>query len=88
MTLPFFVLHGEADTVTDPEVSRALNDRAASADRTIKLFSEANITSPCGGAGQPPCSPDIVTPEPSAMILMGSGMIGLVGAGFIRRRRR
>jgi acylglycerol lipase len=36
--LPFFVLHGEADTVTDPEVSRALYDRAASADKTIKLY--------------------------------------------------
>ncbi|KAL6850054.1 hypothetical protein ACP4OV_020681 [Aristida adscensionis] len=36
--LPFFVLHGEADTVTDPEVSRALYERAASADKTIKLY--------------------------------------------------
>lgn len=36
--LPFFVLHGEADTVTDPEVSRALYDRAASADKSIKLY--------------------------------------------------
>ena len=36
--MPFFILHGEADTVTDPEVSRALYDRAASADKTIKLY--------------------------------------------------
>ncbi|GJN32017.1 hypothetical protein PR202_gb20484 [Eleusine coracana subsp. coracana] len=36
--LPFFVLHGEADTVTDPEVSRALYERAASTDKTIKLY--------------------------------------------------
>lgn len=36
--MPFFVLHGEADTVTDPEVSRALYQRAASADKTIKLY--------------------------------------------------
>ncbi|XP_074582411.1 caffeoylshikimate esterase-like isoform X2 [Curcuma longa] len=36
--LPFFVLHGEADTVTDPEVSRALHERAGSADKTIKLY--------------------------------------------------
>ncbi|KAG8052112.1 hypothetical protein GUJ93_ZPchr0001g30944 [Zizania palustris] len=36
--LPFFVLHGEADTVTDPEVSRALYERAASADKTMKLY--------------------------------------------------
>jgi len=38
--LPFFVLHGEADTVTDPEISRALYERAASADKTIKLYPE------------------------------------------------
>ncbi|CAN6337872.1 unnamed protein product [Urochloa humidicola] len=36
--MPFFILHGEADTVTDPEVSRALYQRAASADKTIKLY--------------------------------------------------
>ncbi|CAA2967712.1 Hypothetical predicted protein [Olea europaea subsp. europaea] len=39
VTLPFFVLHGEADTVTDPEVSRALYERASSTDKTIKLYS-------------------------------------------------
>ncbi|RZC21800.1 Caffeoylshikimate esterase isoform A, partial [Glycine soja] len=38
VTLPFFVLHGEADTVTDPEVSRALYERASSKDKTIKLY--------------------------------------------------
>ncbi|OEL20189.1 Caffeoylshikimate esterase [Dichanthelium oligosanthes] len=36
--LPFFILHGEADTVTDPEISRALYERAASEDKTIKLY--------------------------------------------------
>ncbi|KAG6499979.1 hypothetical protein ZIOFF_039793 [Zingiber officinale] len=36
--LPFFVLHGEADTVTDPEVSQALYECAGSADKTIKLY--------------------------------------------------
>ncbi|KAK3020842.1 hypothetical protein RJ639_045524 [Escallonia herrerae] len=38
VTLPFFVLHGEADTVTDPEVSRALYEKASSVDKTIKLY--------------------------------------------------
>ncbi|XP_076956221.1 caffeoylshikimate esterase-like isoform X1 [Bidens hawaiensis] len=38
VTLPFFVLHGEADTVTDPEVSRALYNQASSKDKTIKLY--------------------------------------------------
>ncbi|CAL4907745.1 unnamed protein product [Urochloa decumbens] len=36
--MPFLVLHGEADTVTDPEVSRALYERSASIDKTIKLY--------------------------------------------------
>lgn len=38
VTLPFFVLHGEADIVTDPEVSRALYEKASSIDKTIKLY--------------------------------------------------
>ncbi|XAR61340.1 2-acylglycerol O-acyltransferase [Bertholletia excelsa] len=38
VTLPFFVLHGEADTVTDPEVSKALYKLASSEDKTIKLY--------------------------------------------------
>ncbi|MBA0853187.1 hypothetical protein Goshw_014562, partial [Gossypium schwendimanii] len=38
VTLPFFVLHGEADIVTDPEVSKALNEKSSSSDKTIKLY--------------------------------------------------
>ncbi|KAK1356926.1 Caffeoylshikimate esterase [Heracleum sosnowskyi] len=38
VTLPFFVLHGEADTVTDPNVSRALYELASSVDKTMKLY--------------------------------------------------
>lgn len=38
VTLPFFVLHGEADTVTDPEVSRALYEKASSKDKTMQLY--------------------------------------------------
>ncbi|MED6220593.1 hypothetical protein PIB30_046274 [Stylosanthes scabra] len=38
VTVPFFVLHGEADRVTDPDVSRALYERASSKDKTIKLY--------------------------------------------------
>lgn len=38
VTFPFFVLHGEADTVTDPDVSRALYERASSEDKTMKLY--------------------------------------------------
>lgn len=32
------MLHGEADTVTDPEVSRALYEQASSIDKTIKMY--------------------------------------------------
>ncbi|KAG9156963.1 hypothetical protein Leryth_009015 [Lithospermum erythrorhizon] len=38
VTMPFLVLHGEADIVTDPEVSRALYERASSMDKTFKLY--------------------------------------------------
>ncbi|KAM2487834.1 hypothetical protein ACFX1W_039706 [Malus domestica] len=38
LMVPFFVLHGTADTVTDPEASQKLYDEASSTDKTIKLF--------------------------------------------------
>ncbi|XP_022769810.1 caffeoylshikimate esterase-like [Durio zibethinus] len=38
VTISFFVLHGEADIVTDPEVSKALYEKASSRDKTIKLY--------------------------------------------------
>lgn len=40
VTMPFFVLHGEADIVTDPEVSKALYEKAGSKDKTMKLYPE------------------------------------------------
>lgn len=36
--LPFIVLHGSADVVTDPEVSRELYEEARSDDKTIKVY--------------------------------------------------
>ncbi|XP_010540033.1 PREDICTED: monoglyceride lipase [Tarenaya hassleriana] len=36
--VPFLVLHGTDDTVTDPEASQKLYDQASSSDKTIKLF--------------------------------------------------
>ncbi|GAQ78332.1 Monoacylglycerol Lipase [Klebsormidium nitens] len=38
ITIPFLVLHGTADTVTDIEVSQALYEQAASSDKTIKIY--------------------------------------------------
>lgn len=38
VTIPFLLLHGGADAVTDPEVSKALYDQAKSFDKTFKLY--------------------------------------------------
>lgn len=36
--LPFIVVHGSADVVTDPNVSRELYEEAKSGDKTIKIY--------------------------------------------------
>ncbi|TKY61101.1 Caffeoylshikimate esterase [Spatholobus suberectus] len=36
--VPFFVLHGTADSVTDPVASQKLHGEASSTDKTIKLY--------------------------------------------------
>ncbi|CAA0831793.1 alpha/beta-Hydrolases superfamily protein [Striga hermonthica] len=38
LTVPLFVLHGMADSVTDPQATRKLYEEAASTDKTIKLY--------------------------------------------------
>lgn len=38
LRVPFFVLHGTADSVTDPEASQKLYEEASSTDKTIKLY--------------------------------------------------
>lgn len=38
VSTPFIVLHGSADVVTDPSVSRALYEEAKSEDKTIKIY--------------------------------------------------
>lgn len=38
VTIPFLVLHGSADVVTDPDVSRELYAKAKSEDKTIKIY--------------------------------------------------
>ena len=38
MSLPFLVLHGEEDKVTDKSVSKQLYDVASSRDKTLKLY--------------------------------------------------
>lgn len=36
--IPFIVLHGSSDVVTDPNVSKALFDEAMSEDKSIKIY--------------------------------------------------
>lgn len=38
ISTPFLVMHGTADTVTDPEGSQRLYDEASSSDKSIKLY--------------------------------------------------
>lgn len=38
MRVPFLVLHGTADTVTDPKASQKLYNEASSTDKTITLY--------------------------------------------------
>lgn len=38
VSIPFIVLHGNADVVTDPSVSEALYEEARSSDKTIKIY--------------------------------------------------
>lgn len=38
VTVPFLVLHGTADTVTDPLASQKLFEEASSSDKSIKLY--------------------------------------------------
>ncbi|KAI5065296.1 hypothetical protein GOP47_0019991, partial [Adiantum capillus-veneris] len=38
VSLPFIVMHGGGDVVTDPEVSKALYETAKSTDKTLKLY--------------------------------------------------
>lgn len=41
VTLPLLILHGEADIVTDPSVSKALYDKAKSLDKKLHLYKGA-----------------------------------------------
>ena len=44
ISLPLFILHGKADVVTDPSVSKALYDKAKSSDTKLNLYDEAYIS--------------------------------------------
>ncbi|XP_057974404.1 caffeoylshikimate esterase-like isoform X1 [Malania oleifera] len=42
VSLPLLILHGEADVVTDPSVSKALHGKAKSADKKLMLYEDAS----------------------------------------------
>ncbi|CAN0926020.1 Caffeoylshikimate esterase [Linum grandiflorum] len=41
VSVPMLILHGDADIVTDPFVSKSLYDKAKSLDKTLKIYKEA-----------------------------------------------
>ncbi|KAF2282701.1 hypothetical protein GH714_043701 [Hevea brasiliensis] len=41
VSVPLLILHGEADVVTDPSVSKALYEKASSSDKKLKLYKNA-----------------------------------------------
>ncbi|XP_030461190.1 caffeoylshikimate esterase [Syzygium oleosum] len=41
VSLPLLILHGEADRVTDPSVSKALNEKASSKDKKLIMYPDA-----------------------------------------------
>jgi alpha-beta hydrolase superfamily lysophospholipase len=41
VSLPLLILHGEADIVTDPSVSKALYEKASSSDKKLCLYKDA-----------------------------------------------
>ena len=38
--MPLLILHGEADIVTDPSVSKALYEKASSSDKKLNLYKD------------------------------------------------
>lgn len=41
VSLPLLILHGKADIVTDPSVSKALYEKASSSDKKLNLYDDA-----------------------------------------------
>lgn len=41
VSLPLFILHGKADIITDPSVSKALYEKASSSDKKLRLYNDS-----------------------------------------------
>eukprot|EP01018_Ginkgo_biloba_P020831 Gb_12904 [translate_table: standard] len=73
VTLPFLVLHGEADIVTDPAVSKLLYESVQSFDKTLKFYPDMwhGLT-----FGEPPEHTQLVFSDIIAWLDKRSGMAG------------
>ena len=41
VSLPLLILHGEADIVTDPSVSKVLYEKASNSDKKLNVYKDA-----------------------------------------------